>query len=84
MDAECVCYLVILVILCLTVLVFRGVVLRNIFFLIIGLIIPLDERPVTCDVFFLVQLKEHKSLYEGYVPMKYKHYYKKMKKYVFL
>jgi hypothetical protein len=47
MDAECVCYLVILVILCLTVLVFRGVVLRNIFFSIIGLIIPLDERPVT-------------------------------------
>jgi hypothetical protein len=33
--------------------------------------------------FSLVQLKEHKSLYEGYVPMKYKHYYKKMKKYVF-
>uniref|UniRef100_A0A7C9D5T9 OTU domain-containing protein n=1 Tax=Opuntia streptacantha TaxID=393608 RepID=A0A7C9D5T9_OPUST len=26
------------------------------------------------------QLKEHKPLYEGYVPMKYKHYYKKMKK----
>lgn len=26
------------------------------------------------------QLKEHQSLYEGYVPMKYKHYYKKMKK----
>ncbi|CAO2829820.1 OVARIAN TUMOR DOMAIN-containing deubiquitinating enzyme 12 [Amaranthus tricolor] len=26
------------------------------------------------------QLKEHKSLYESYVPMKYKHYYKKMSK----
>ncbi|CAN6270346.1 unnamed protein product [Urochloa humidicola] len=26
------------------------------------------------------QLKEHNSLYEGYVPMKYKHYCKKMKK----
>ncbi|GJN27747.1 hypothetical protein PR202_gb15795 [Eleusine coracana subsp. coracana] len=26
------------------------------------------------------QLKERKSLYEGYVPMKYKHYCKKMKK----
>lgn len=26
------------------------------------------------------QLKEHKPLYEGYVPMKYKHYHKKMKK----
>jgi len=29
------------------------------------------------------QLKECNSLYEGYVPMKYKHYCKKMKKYVF-
>ncbi|XP_035815015.1 OVARIAN TUMOR DOMAIN-containing deubiquitinating enzyme 12-like [Zea mays] len=27
------------------------------------------------------QLKECNSLYEGYVPMKYKHYCKKMKKY---
>uniref|UniRef100_A0A5B6YX48 ubiquitinyl hydrolase 1 n=1 Tax=Davidia involucrata TaxID=16924 RepID=A0A5B6YX48_DAVIN len=26
------------------------------------------------------QLKDHNSLYEGYVPMKYKHYYKKMAK----
>lgn len=26
------------------------------------------------------QLKDYKSLYEGYVPMKYKHYYKKMAK----
>uniref|UniRef100_A0A803MMM9 ubiquitinyl hydrolase 1 n=1 Tax=Chenopodium quinoa TaxID=63459 RepID=A0A803MMM9_CHEQI len=26
------------------------------------------------------QLKEHRSLYENYVPMKYKHYYKKMAK----
>ncbi|KAH9618796.1 hypothetical protein KSS87_018757 [Heliosperma pusillum] len=26
------------------------------------------------------QLKEHKSSYEGYIPMKYQHYYKKMAK----
>ncbi|GKV47596.1 hypothetical protein SLEP1_g54484 [Rubroshorea leprosula] len=26
------------------------------------------------------QLKDHHSLYEGYVPMKYKRYYKKMAK----
>jgi Cft2 family RNA processing exonuclease len=38
---------------------------------------------LTCDAFVLMQLKEHKFLYEGYVPMKYKHYYKKMKKYDF-
>ncbi|XP_042501056.1 OVARIAN TUMOR DOMAIN-containing deubiquitinating enzyme 12-like isoform X2 [Macadamia integrifolia] len=28
------------------------------------------------------QLKDNRSLYEGYVPMKYKHYYKKMAKVV--
>lgn len=33
-------------------------------------------------VIFLFQLKEYRSLYEGYIPMKYKHYYKKMEKYV--
>ena len=33
---------------------------------------------------FFFQLKEHKSLYESYVPMKYKHYYKKMSKYALL
>ncbi|CAL5325541.1 unnamed protein product [Camellia sinensis] len=27
-----------------------------------------------------IRLKDYKSLYEGYVPMKYKHYYKKMAK----
>ena len=32
----------------------------------------------------LCQLKEHHSLYESYVPMRYKRYYKKMKKYVYL
>ena len=34
-----------------------------------------------CAVFLFLQLKECNSLYEGYVPMKYKHYCKKMKKY---
>jgi hypothetical protein len=33
--------------------------------------------------FFLLQLKDYRALYEGYVPMKYKRYYKKMAKYVF-
>jgi len=31
----------------------------------------------------LCQLKDHRSLYESYVPMKYKRYYKRMAKYVF-
>ena len=30
--------------------------------------------------FFLLQLKDYRTLYEGYVPMKYKRYYKKMAK----
>ena len=30
----------------------------------------------------LCQLKDHRSLYECYVPMKYKKYHKKMAKYV--
>lgn len=32
--------------------------------------------------FSCFQLKDYCSLYEGYVPMKYKRYYKKMAKYV--
>jgi hypothetical protein len=34
-----------------------------------------------CAVFLFLQLKECNSLYECYIPMKYKHYCKKMKKY---
>ena len=34
-----------------------------------------------CAVFLFLQLKKCNSLYEGYIPMKYKHYCKKMKKY---
>lgn len=31
---------------------------------------------------FLFQLKDYRSMYDGYVPMKYKCYYKGMAKYV--
>lgn len=37
---------------------------------------------LTFEYLLLLQLKDHRSLYEGYVPMKYKSYYKKMAKYV--
>lgn len=35
-----------------------------------------------CTTFSCFQLKDYRSLYEGYVPMKYKRYYKKISKYV--
>lgn len=36
------------------------------------------------NYFFLLQFKDYRASYEGYVPMKYKRYYKKMAKYVSL
>lgn len=39
-------------------------------------------QPLANTNYFFLQLKEHRSLYESYVPMKYKQYYKKMAKYV--
>lgn len=36
----------------------------------------------SCSFFFLLQLKDCRSMYESYVPMIYKRYYKRMGKYV--
>ncbi|KAJ8423385.1 hypothetical protein Cgig2_023392 [Carnegiea gigantea] len=38
------------------------------------------SNSICCHHTWCNELKEHKPLYEGYVPMKYKHYQKKMKK----
>ena len=47
-------------------------------------IIFFETWRLMCAIFFLLQLKACNSLYEGHVPMKYKHYCKKMKKYALL
>lgn len=36
----------------------------------------------TSGFVFMFQIKDYRSLYEGYIPMKFSRYYKKMAKYV--